>query len=112
MARRERARIAGPFSVMPGGEGWFGDCIGGWAFLAHPWSGGSEAVAFFLAGVGVVVVAVAPPEAEPVGRRELDLAQPLRALPEVLPGDEGAGRPAVLGRQGLAVGARREERLV
>ena len=47
----------------------------------------SEAVALLLEGVGVFVVAVALPEAGPVVRGELDPTQPLRALPEVLPGN-------------------------
>ena len=44
-------------------------------------------------------------------RRELDPAQPLGALPEVLAGDDEAQRPAVLRRQRLAVGVRHEQRV-
>ena len=62
-----------------------------------PLSGGiadpSEAVALLFERVGVVVVAVALPEPRSVVRRELDAAQPLCALPEVLaresPGEAG-----------------------
>src|SRR5581483_10410466 len=50
----------------------------------------------FAPGVGVVVVAVALPEAGLVDRRELDSAQPLGALPEVLARDDEAQRIAVL----------------
>src|SRR5690348_4567000 len=72
----------------------------------------SEAVALLFPGVGVVVVAVALPEAEPVDGGELDGAEPLGALPEVLPRDHEPRRPAVLLRQGLAVGVRRDERVL
>src|SRR5579872_1967787 len=64
----------------------------------------SESVALLVPVVGVVVVAVALPEAGLVDRRELDAAKPLRALPEVLRGDEEARGPAVLGGQRRAVG--------
>src|SRR6266536_210135 len=39
-------------------------------------------VALFLPGVGVVVVAIAFPEAEPILGEEFQAAQPLGALPE------------------------------
>src|SRR5262249_18718298 len=55
---------------------------------------------------------VALPEAGPVVGGELDPAEPLRALPEVLAGDDEAQRPAVLERERLAVGVRREQRVV
>ena len=46
----------------------------------------------------------------PAGRRqELDSAQPLGALPEVLARDDEAERAAVLGRERLAVGVRGEQ---
>src|SRR5205823_3215517 len=51
-----------------------------------------------------VVVAVALPEAGLVGRAQLEAAEPLRALPEVPARDDEAERPAVLGRERLAVG--------
>ena len=51
---------------------------------------GLEGVALLLERVGVVVVPVALPEAGTVLRRQLDPAQPLRALPEVLPGHDQA----------------------
>ena len=58
------------------------------------------------------MVAVALPEARAVGGGQLDPAQPLRALPEVLAGDDEAERSAVLGGQRLAVGLGREQRQV
>ena len=61
----------------------------------------SEAVPFLLPWVGLVVVAVALPEAGLVGDRELDSAQPLRALPEVLARHDEPQRPAVLGGERL-----------
>src|SRR5437870_1560203 len=57
---------------------------------------GSKGVAFFLPGIGVVVVAVALPEARLVEGGQLDRAQPLGALPEVLAGDDQAKRAAVV----------------
>src|SRR4051794_16194573 len=63
----------------------------------------SEPVALFLPVVRVVVVAVALPEPGLVGGGELEAAQPLRGLPEVLRGDEQADRVAVLRGQRLAV---------
>src|SRR6187431_1534279 len=82
------------------------------AACTRPPSGGiaSEAVSLLLEGIGVVVVAVALPEAGAVVGGELDPTEPLRALPEVLPGDHEAERAAVLGRERLAVGVGREER--
>src|SRR3982074_1185946 len=57
---------------------------------------GLLAVALFLPGIGVVVVAVALPEAEDVVVEELEAADPLRALPEVALRDEEPERPAML----------------
>src|SRR4051812_12480641 len=73
---------------------------------------GSEAVPLFLPVVGVVVVAVALPEAGLVGRPQLEPAQPLRALPEVPRRHHQAEGPAVLGRERLAVGLVRDQRVV
>src|SRR5262245_60202487 len=53
-------------------------------------------VALLLPRVGVVVVAVALPEAKPILGQELDTAQPLGALPEILLWCQGAQRIAVL----------------
>src|SRR5438477_3188050 len=69
----------------------------------------SEPVPLLLPGVGVVVVAVAFPEAGPVGRREFDPVQPFRALPEVAGRDDETHRPAVLSGQRLAVRLVRDE---
>ena len=68
-----------------------------------------EAVPLLGPGIGVVVVAVALPEAGLVDARELDPAQPFGALPEVLARDDEAQRIAVVGRQRLAVGLRDEQ---
>src|SRR5215203_5128310 len=57
----------------------------------------------FLPGIGVVVVAVALPEAEAVGRRQLEAPDPLRALPEVALRDDEAERVAVLQLERLAL---------
>ena len=57
---------------------------------------GSELVPLFLPVVGVVVVAVALPEAGLIRGEELDPAEPLGALPEVARWDDEAQRPAVL----------------
>src|SRR3954465_11598571 len=64
---------------------------------------GSLREAFFLPRVGVVVVAVPLPEAKLVVVEELQAADPLAALPEVLLRDEEAGRVAVLQLERLAV---------
>src|SRR5207253_7151758 len=95
------------------GEGWY------WLryrsaprSLDPPFEGSAlEAVPFFAPRVGVVVVAVALPESGLVDRRQLDPAQPLGALPEVLAGDHEPQREPVLHRQRLAVRVRREERV-
>ena len=76
----------------------------------EPRTAAQKRVALLLERVGVVVVPVALPEAGMVLRRQLDPAQPLRALPEVLPGHDQPQRPAVLAAQRLAVGVRREHR--
>src|SRR5262249_21781062 len=60
-------------------------------------------VALFHPGVGVVVVAVALPEAELVMVEELEAAEPLGALPEVALRHEEAERVAVLELERLAV---------
>src|ERR671911_3119240 len=74
--------------------------------VQHPFEGFLESIALFAPGVGVVVVAVPLPEPWLVLRSDLDAAEPLRALPEVLARDHEAERPAVLGRERLAVGLR------
>src|SRR5438034_3917361 len=56
----------------------------------------SEAVALLFAVVGVVVVAVPLPEAGLVVVEELEPAQPLCRLPEVLPRDDEPKGPAVI----------------
>ena len=61
------------------------------------------AEALFLPGVGVVVVAVALPEAELVVVEELQATDPLAALPEVALRDDQAQRIAVLRLERLAV---------
>ena len=62
-----------------------------------------EPVPLFLPVVGVVVIAVAFPEARLVDARELELAEPLGALPEVLRWDEEAERAS----RGQALAVRR-----
>src|SRR5207245_10827853 len=57
--------------------------------------GSLEAVALLFPRVGIVVVAVAPPEAGPVDRGELDHGQRLRALLDVRARGHGPGRAAV-----------------
>jgi hypothetical protein len=52
--------------------------------------------------IGVVVVAVQLPEAHPVGRHQLELAQELGRLPEVALGHEQPQRGAVVGLERLA----------
>src|SRR5437867_4154252 len=79
---------------------------------AKPTPSSSEAIALFLPRIGVVVVAVALPETGLVDGRELDSAQPLGALPEVLAGYDQAERPAVLSRERLPVGVGREQRVL
>src|SRR6266545_840940 len=61
------------------------------------------AVALFLPRIAAHVVAVLLPEAWPVAGHELQAADPLGALPEVEVRHEQPQRPAVLGRDGLAV---------
>src|SRR5690606_17389063 len=70
------------------------------------------AEALFLPRVGIVVVAVALPEAEPVVRRELEAADPLGALPEVALGHDEPERPSVLELQRLALEGVREQHVV
>src|SRR5438552_8851932 len=69
-------------------------------------------LALFLPGVAAVVVAVALPEAGLVRRRELDAAQPLRALPRVELGDHQARGGPVLRRERRAVRPDRDEHVV
>src|SRR5205085_9996664 len=71
-----------------------------------------EAVALFLPVVRVVVVAVALPEARLVGGAKLEPAEPLGALPEVAARHDEPERPAVLGRERLAVGLVGDERVL
>src|SRR3954447_457344 len=73
---------------------------------------GSLREALFLPRVGVVVVAVPLPEAELVVVEELQAADPLAALPEVLLRDEEAERVAVLQLERLAVERVREQDIV
>src|SRR5207253_4869283 len=60
-------------------------------------------VALFAPGVAAHVVAVLLPETGTVAVHELEPAEPLGALPEVQVGHEQAQRPAVLGRDRLAI---------
>src|SRR6266487_1962604 len=72
---------------------------------AIPRSGELELlVPFFFPVAGIVVIAVALPEAWLVLGEQLDPSQPLCALPEVPARDDEPQRPAVLGLEGLAVG--------
>src|SRR3954463_12239037 len=64
---------------------------------------GSLREALFLPGVGVVVVAVALPEAELVVVEELQAADPFGALPEVALRDEEPQWVAMLQLERLAV---------
>src|ERR1700730_8841106 len=73
---------------------------------------GSESVALLFPVVGVVVVAVALPEARLIRGEELDAAQPLGALPEVARRDDETQRPAVLGLERLRRRLPRDEGLV
>src|SRR4051812_34562140 len=61
--------------------------------------------------IGVVRVAEPFPEPGPVVREELDSAQPLCALPEVLVRHHEPERIAVVGCERLAVGVRGEQRV-
>ena len=70
-----------------------------------------ELVALLLPGVGVVVVAVALPEAGPVAVQELEPAQPLGALPEVAPGTTRRSGQPCSGVERLAVGLVGEQRI-
>ena len=69
-------------------------------------------VALFLPRVGVVVVAVALPEAKLVVVEELEPADPLRALPEIALRDQEPERVAVLELERLAVEGVREQDVV
>src|SRR3954451_10531528 len=72
----------------------------------------SEAVALLFPEIGVVVVAVALPEARLVDRGELDAGQPLGALPEVLRRNEEPHRPAMLRGERRSVGLVDDERVL
>src|SRR4051795_5387172 len=73
---------------------------------------GSLAEALFLPRVGVVVVAVALPEAELVVVEELEAADPLAALPEVALRDDEAERISVLELERLAAERVRQQDVV
>src|SRR4051794_36055726 len=94
------------------GEGLHLLCRHRWPAPYPSNEGSSEAVALLGPGVRVVVVAVALPEPRAVDRRELDPAQPLRALPEVLAGNHEPKGVAVVRRQRLPVAVRREQRVL
>src|SRR6266576_6405504 len=72
----------------------------------------SELVPLLLPVVGVVVVAVALPEAGLIRGEKFNPAQPLGALPEIARRDDEAQRPAVLGLERLAVRLPRDEGLL
>src|SRR5690242_9981902 len=70
------------------------------------------AEAFFLPRIGVVVVAVALPEAELIVIEELETADPLGALPEIPLRYEQAERVTMFGLERLAVEGVGEEHVV
>src|SRR6185503_1339914 len=74
--------------------------------------GTSEREPLFQKRIGVVVVAEPLPESGLVVLVQLDPADPLGALPEVLARDDQPERPAVLGGEGLAVRVGREYRSI
>src|SRR5262245_26174530 len=80
--------------------------VGRWPYgtpiAAHGLAAALLAVALFLPGIGVVVVAVALPEAELVVVEELEAADPFGALPEVALRNQQAERVAMLGLERLA----------
>jgi hypothetical protein len=80
--------------------------IGGEVYIAL------ERVPLFLPVIGVVVVAVALPEARLVVVEQLEPAQPLGALPEVAIRNDQAQRSPVVGRERLAVGLVGEQRVL
>ena len=63
----------------------------------------ASAVAIFLPGVGVVVVAAEFPEAEVVAGGELDAPQPLWALPEIEVRHDEPNRSTVVQLERLAL---------
>src|SRR5688572_28015999 len=69
-----------------------------------------KAISLLFERIRVVVVAVALPEARAVIGSQLDAAEPLGALPEVLARNHQPERTAVLRRERLAVCVRREQR--
>src|SRR5579885_2438078 len=70
-----------------------------------------SAIALLFPRVAVIVIAARLPEAGAVLGEELDALQPLRALPEIEPGNHHAHRPAMLARDRLALPAVREQRV-
>src|SRR3954463_7352971 len=89
--------------------------IGAWilvSILIRATRASAVAEALFLPRVGVVVVAVPLPEAELVVVEELQPADPLAALPEVLLRNEEAARVAVVQLERLAVERVREQDIV
>src|SRR6476619_8260233 len=62
-------------------------------------------------GIAVDVIAAELPEAGLVSFRELQAAHPFRRLPEIEMRHEEPRRPAMVGRQRLAVVAERDHRL-
>src|SRR4029077_5492615 len=102
-------RSHAPLSHRAAGRTGSRRIVGG-AWLQHrrpaPFSQGPSgrvlvAEALFLPGLGAVFVAVALPEAQLVVIEELQAADPLAALPEILLRDEHAERVAVLELQWL-----------
>src|SRR6266511_1376217 len=109
----KKRKTAGRWRSFGGELGrWVALGIGRFAEEPIPRSRESESVPFLFPVVGVVVVAVALPEAGLVAGAQLEAAEPLGALPEVLRGDNEAQRPAVIRLQRLAVGAPRDQRVV
>ncbi len=89
--------------------------VGRWVVLYRPTGPEAldlEAVTLLFPEIGVVVVAVALPEAGLVDRRELDPPQPLGALPEVPRRDEEPHGPAVLRSERRSVGLVDDERVL
>src|SRR5687767_13339006 len=74
--------------------------------------GAGSAIPLFLPRVSVVVVAANFPVAGLVVFDELDAGDPLGALPEIEVGNEATDRGAVCEREGFAVEAVRDERVV
>src|SRR6185503_8233173 len=68
--------------------------------------------AFLVPGIGLVVIAVPLPESGRVAIHELDPREPLGALPEVAPRDHEPQRPAMVGRECLAIVLVREQNVI